>query len=153
MFLPSITCANGATAVATAVGIALIKKRMMLYEAQNPTEYLELLEKDWRREKLLQLRTIIFAQAPNLIEGIHYKMLGYSDEKGVLFHLNAQKNYVSLYVGDAQKIDPTGALLQGMDVGKGCVRIKKKIALADTQIEAFISRAVELWRDGADLSC
>jgi hypothetical protein len=32
-------------------------------------------------------------------------MLSYSDQRGIVFGLNAQKHYVSLYVGDAKKID------------------------------------------------
>ena len=64
----------------------------MQYNVNTPAEYLDALDNDWRREKLLQLRNIIHAKAPNLKEGIEYKMLNYYDEKGTVFHLNAQKN-------------------------------------------------------------
>lgn len=97
----------------------------MQYDVKTPKEYLNQLEKDWRYEKVQQLRKIIQAKAPKLVEGIHYKMLSYSDEKGVLFQLNAQRNYVSFYVGDIKKVDPEGTMLKGLNQGKGCVRFKK----------------------------
>ena len=69
----------------------------MQYDVKTPTEYLNQLEKDWRLEKVQELRKIIQAKVPKLVEGIHYKMLSYSDTEGVLFQLNAQMNYVSFY--------------------------------------------------------
>ncbi len=125
----------------------------MLYNAKTPDEYLEQLEMDWRRDKLLELRTIIQREAPYLSEGINYKMLSYSDERGAAFHLNAQKGYVSFYVGDASKVDPSGELLKGIDVGKGCIRFKKSINISDTRINEFIQRAAEYWNKGVDIDC
>jgi hypothetical protein len=46
-------------------------------------------------------------------------MLCYRLNNLVLFHLNAQKGYVSLYCGDSKKIDPDGILLTGLNIGKG----------------------------------
>ena len=91
----------------------------MQYDVKTPEEYIEALEDDWRREKLEHLRTLIKSKASDFVEGIEYKMLNYNDDKGTIFYLNAQKNYVSLYTGDAKKIDPDGSLLKGIDVGKG----------------------------------
>jgi len=125
----------------------------MQYNANTPVEYLDVLEEDWRKEKLLAIREIIFLKAPNFKERINYKMLCYTDENGDLFHLNAQKNYVSLYVGDSAKIDPEGSLLKGLNLGKGCIRFKKSIKVADTRIDEFIEKAVELWKGGIDLGC
>ena len=112
----------------------------MQYAATTPAEYLAQLDDDWRREKIQQLRALIQAQAPFLTEDINYKMLGYGDANGRLFHLNAQKNYVSLYVGDAAKIDPDGALLAGLNVGKGCIRFTKSVSIPETRIDEFIAR-------------
>ena len=75
----------------------------MLYNVKTPAEYIDVLEDDWRKEKLQQVGSIIQSKAPDLVEGIDYKMLSYSDEKGIVFHLNAQKNYVSLYCGQCKK--------------------------------------------------
>ena len=104
----------------------------MQYNANTPAEYLDILEEDWRKEKLLQIRAIILEKGYGFKERINYKMLCYTDEKGDLLHLNAQKNYVSLYVGDSSKIDTDGSLLKGLDLGKGCIRFKKSVNIAET---------------------
>ncbi|TQV89329.1 iron chaperone [Aliikangiella coralliicola] len=125
----------------------------MQYDVKTPAEYLDNLEDDWRREKLGVLRALIKKTAPDLVEGIHYKMLSYQDERGVIFHLNAQKNYVSLYVGDARKIDPEGLLLKGIDVGKGCIRFKKSTPIDTTNIAQFLKKLISLWKKGEDIGC
>lgn len=125
----------------------------MQYEVSNPTEYIAALDEDWRKEKLESIRTIIKKVAPNLKEGINYKMLSYADDRGPAFHLNAQANYVSFYVGDAKKVDPTGELLKGIDVGKGCVRFKKSVDVANTRIDEFIKVAAQKWAEGIDIDC
>ena len=125
----------------------------MLYDVKTPTEYMAALEDDWRKQKLQELRTLIKLKAPDLVEGIDYKMLSYSDENGIIFHLNAQKNYVSLYVGNAKKVDEDGSLLEGVEVGKGCIRFKKSVAVTDTRIDKFIVRAVDFWKRGKDIDC
>lgn len=124
----------------------------MLYEASTPAEYLDLLEEDWRRDKLLELREILLAD-PSLEEGIKYKMLSYADDKGIMFQLNAQKNYVALYVGNASKVDPGGELLEGIDHGKGCLRFKKSTTVSDTRIHEFIQKALDMWKKGEDFDC
>ncbi len=125
----------------------------MQYDAETPEEYLRDLDDDWRREKLLELRQILFAAAPHLIEGINYKMLSYSDERGTVFHLNAQKHYVSLYVGNAQRIDPGGDLLDGLNIGKGCIRFSKSVDVSATRIDEFVGRAIALRQQGEDIDC
>lgn len=125
----------------------------MLYDAKTPTEYLEQLEPDWRKGKLLALRQIISERAPHLTEDINYKMLGYRQGEDFVMHLNAQKGYVSLYVGNVQKVDPDGSLLKGIKLGKGCLRFKKSVALADTGIEEFLDRFVSLLNRGVDTGC
>ncbi len=124
----------------------------MQYEASTPAEYLDLLEEDWRKDKLMQLRAILMSQ-PGIVEGIKYKMLSYADQKGVMFQLNAQKNYVALYVGNASKVDPSGELLVGIDHGKGCLRFKKSTNPAETQIEGFVKKALDMWRKDEDFDC
>lgn len=125
----------------------------MQYDVKTPEEYLRELDDDWRRETLLQLRQVLFAAAPGLTEGINYKMLSYSDERGTVFHLNAQKHYVSLYVGNAGRIDPGGELLEGLNVGKGCVRFGKSAEVAGTRIDEFVRRAIELRNQGEEFDC
>ncbi|MDA4844017.1 iron chaperone [Hoeflea poritis] len=125
----------------------------MLSDAKTPSEYIEQLENDWRCEKLQEIRALIKKQAPQLDERIHYKMLGYGHGDRYVFHLNAQRQYVSLYVGNASKIDPDNALLQGLNVGKGCIRFTKTKKITETRIDEFIARAIEMWRAGEDVDC
>lgn len=125
----------------------------MQYDATTPAEYLELLADDWRRSTLLELRELILAKAPELREHIQYKMLAYSDEAQTVFQLNAQKSYVSLYVGDTKKIDESGEMLTGLNIGKGCIRFAKSKVVKDTRIDEFIERTISLWKKGVDIDC
>jgi uncharacterized protein YdhG (YjbR/CyaY superfamily) len=125
----------------------------MQYDVRTPKEYLAALEDDWRREKLQSLRALIRSHGPDLVEGINYKMLSYGDQKGFVFHLNAQKNYVSLYVGNAKKVDPDGKLLKGINVGKGCIKFSKSTPIADAGIGEFVRRAIDMWKHNKDIGC
>ncbi len=124
----------------------------MLSDAENPIEYLSLLPEDWKKEKLLAIREMVLSHN-QLQESMDYKMLSYGHEGNQLFHLNAQKNYVSLYVGNIEKVPDGRELLKDLDLGKGCIRIKKSVNLEKTQLSEFIEKSVELWLKGTDLSC
>lgn len=125
----------------------------MQYDAKNPKEYIKLLDNDWRKEKLLIVRQFILEYAPELEENIQYKMLCYGDNASKLFHLNAQKHYVSLYVGSIDKIDDSKELLTAFDYGKGCIRIKKSVDLYNSGLENFIKKSIDLWRASEDTTC
>ena len=125
----------------------------MQYDVKTPEEYLEVIEADWRKDKLLTVREMIKAADPALVEGISYKMLSYADDKGDVFCLNAQSGYVSLYIGDTKKVDPSGELLKGFNLGKGCIRIKKTIDLESTGLNEFIQKAVAIRQAGGDVDC
>ena len=84
---------------------------------------------------------------------MHYKMLGYGLGDRYVFHLNAQKGCVSLYAGNSAKIDPHGTLLDGLSVGKGCIRFSKTKSVPGTRIDELIARSIALWRAGADTGC
>lgn len=128
---------------------------MVQYDVSTPKEYLKVLEEDWRKEKLLLIRRWILSYAPELEESIRYKMLNYGNVENddYVFALNAQKHYVSLYVGSIDKIDPENNLLKNFNLGKGCIRVKKTIELEETNLEDFIKQTVDLWRAGEDLNC
>ena len=121
--------------------------------ATTPSEYLAELEHDWRRETLLALRELVKKAAPEALEGIAYGMLSYTFAGKTLFSLHAQRNYVSLYVGDIRKIDRDGAMLAGLDLGKGCIRFKKSVSVGDTGIKGFIAEAARMAREGLDTDC
>jgi uncharacterized protein YdhG (YjbR/CyaY superfamily) len=125
----------------------------MHYEAKTPEDYLKQLEPDWRKDKLEAVRTLIKSSGPELSEEIKYGMLSFIGKSGSVFHLNAQKNYVSLYVGNISKIENSEELLKGFDRGKGCIRIKKNIDLSETRINEFIEQTLEVWRQGGDTAC
>ena len=125
----------------------------MQYEAKTPGEYLEKLDSDWRKEKLEQVREIIKKHGPHLNEGMEYKMLSFGNGEKNIFHLNAQQAYVSLYVGNIEKVENARELLKGFDMGKGCIRIKKKVNISESGLEDFIKRTVDLWKKGGNTDC
>ncbi|GGX42723.1 iron chaperone [Saccharospirillum salsuginis] len=125
----------------------------MQYEVDTPDAYLRALDDDWRKDSLEALRTLILQQDNAIEERIHYKMLGYYFGGQYVFHLNAQRGYVSLYVGNTTDIDPEGELLAGLNLGKGCIRFTKTKRVPETRIEEFIGRAVSMARRGKALDC
>lgn len=127
----------------------------MQYDVETPKEYLKLLEDDWRKEKLISIREMIFEYAPKIGENIRYKMLNYGDieKEDYVFALNAQKHYVSLYVGSIDKIDSSGDLLKDFNLGKGCIRVRKTNDLEKSDLREFIHKTIDLWRAEHDVSC
>ncbi|HAT87339.1 iron chaperone [Cohaesibacter gelatinilyticus] len=125
----------------------------MQSDADTPQRYLDQLEEDWRKDKLLTLRQLILGIAPEVDEHIHYKMLGYGLDDRWLCHLNAQKQYVSLYLGNIQALDPDGSLTTGLNIGKGCVRLSKSLKITDTGIPDLIQRSVARWKKGEVSGC
>lgn len=125
----------------------------MQYEVQTPAEYMEIIENDWRKEKVVELRAMIKAKVPDVNEGINYKMLSYRQGEEIIFHLNAQKSYVCLYVGDIAKVDPDGVFLKGLNHGKGCIRFKKTDSIPQTRVDEFIEEVAKIWKQGGDISC
>ncbi|MDN6345315.1 MAG: DUF1801 domain-containing protein [Tetragenococcus koreensis] len=128
---------------------------MVQYDVSTPTEYFEALEEDWRKEKVLEIREMILEYAPDIDESIRYKMLNYGNKKkdDYVFGLNAQKHYVSLYVSDIEKIDPTGEMLTGFNLGKGCIRVSKTKKLEKTKLSDYIHQTLDLWRLGKGVYC
>lgn len=125
----------------------------MQYDVKSPKDYFAALDHDWRKEKLEHIRSTILHYATDVQEGIQYQMLAYGDGDKTLFNLNAQRAYVSLYVGNLSKIADAEALLSEYDKGKGCIRIKKKNTLPDPNLTQFIQNAIDQWQQGADTSC
>lgn len=125
----------------------------MQYNVSTPEEYIQVLESDWRKDKLLEVRSMIFRLNPDIKEGIEYKMLGYSLHGKPIFNLNAQSAYVSLYVGTILKVKDGELLLKPFNLGKGCIRIRKSINISDTQLEEFIKRAIDIVKQGGDIGC
>lgn len=125
----------------------------MQYTANTPEAYLDQLDQDWRKDILLQVREIILQQEPQLKETMKYKMLAYQLKDKTVFHLNAQRAYVSLYVGNISKIEGADELLKDFDKGKGCIRIKKSVAIQDSGLEEFVRKTLEHWARGGETLC
>lgn len=123
----------------------------MQYDVSDPVEYVKTLTCNWRKEVLVKLRSMLLSH--ELKESIEYKMLAYSLGDKNIFHLNAQKNYVSLYVGDTKKIHSSNELLAGLDTGKGCIRFKNAAHLELSRIDEFIKEVISLAKAGADIDC
>ena len=123
----------------------------MQYQVNTPQEYLDVLDEDWRKEKVIQVWKLLEEEDPQLQTGIECKMLSFSDESGTIFNLNAQANYVSFYVGDTKKVDASGESLQGFNMGKGCIRIKKTNDVE--KLRTFIQMALEKRKAGKDIGC
>ena len=84
----------------------------MIHDAATPEEYLSVLEHDWRKDRLLEIRDLFLAMT-GATEGMNYKMLHYSVGTRGLGILNAQKGYVAIYMDDLSKLDPDGSLRVG----------------------------------------
>ena len=125
----------------------------MQYKVASPQEYFEALENDWRKDKLIEIQKLIKKNAPNLIEGIRYNMLSYEHDNTVIFNLNAQQAYVSLYVGNIKKVNNAEELLKEFDFGKGCIRIKKSNNVVESKLEEFIKQTINLWAKGGNTDC
>lgn len=125
----------------------------MQYDAKNAEQYLEMLEDDWRKEKLLAIRQMILSYGTELEESMRYKMLNFGRDEHYIFALNAQKHYVSLYVGTIDKIENAETLLTGYNYGKGCIRVKKTINMEETGLRDFIHKTIDMWRAGEDTDC
>lgn len=46
-------------------------------------------------------------------------------------------------------LDPGGVLLEGLDVGKGCIRFKVRTVIPTARIEAFVLKAIDLSLQGS----
>ena len=125
----------------------------MQYDVTTPAAYLAVLEDDWRKEQLLTLRRLILELGPELKENIEYKMLAFGDGQKNLFHLNAQQQYVSLYVGNIEKVPGAKTLLEGLNLGKGCIRLTKSKDIARTGLPTFIQRVIDIHRQGGETDC
>lgn len=125
----------------------------MQYEASTPEKYMTQLEDDWRKAKLEKVRKFILKAHPLMEEGVEYKMLSYALQGKNIFHLNAQRAYVSLYVGSIQKIDGAQDMLRDFDLGKGCIRIKKRVDVEEGGLGEFIAATVAVNLGGGDSDC
>lgn len=56
-------------------------------------------------------------------------------------------------MSDIEKIDPTGEMLTGFNLGKGCIRVSKTKKLEKTKLSDYIHQTLDLWRLGKGVYC
>ncbi|HEX8682916.1 MAG TPA: DUF1801 domain-containing protein [Ardenticatenaceae bacterium] len=93
----------------------------MQSEAPDVTTYIqEAPEK--RRVGLAALRALCRETLEGYEEGMDYGMPSYKKGGTVEVSFASQKNYISLYILKQEVMDANRDLLQGLNLGKGCIR-------------------------------
>ena len=77
---------------------------------------------DERLEALRQLREMCVAVLEGYDEGMQYGMPSYARDGTVEVAFASQKNYISLYILKEPVLDKHRPALQGVSLGKGCIR-------------------------------
>ena len=103
--------------------------------------YLEDLAED-RREALEKLRSLVFEVAPDAAESIKYGM-PYYEVGGALCAFASQKRYISLYIFDTEIVRRYREALQGLDVGKSCIRFRRIEQLPLEVIRSMLAEAYQ----------
>ncbi len=78
-----------------------------------------------RRVCLAELRRLCRQTLPDYTEDMTYGMPSYSKDGVVAVAFASRKNYISLYILKQDVIQANRALLDGLSVGKGCIRYTK----------------------------
>jgi uncharacterized protein YdhG (YjbR/CyaY superfamily) len=95
-----------------------------------------------RRQALETLRTLCLDELAGYEEGMQYGMPSYSrDGTAVEVAFASQKNYISLYVMRESVIKANTNLLDGLSVGKGCIRFKRPEQIDPTVVRPLLSGA------------
>jgi len=92
-----------------------------------------------RREALEAVKALILEPAPGVEETMRYRMPTYEYSDGdMLCALASQKQYMSLYM-DPPVVEQYREELQGLSVGKSCIRFRKLEALPTIRIACVCS--------------
>ncbi|MDM7862094.1 DUF1801 domain-containing protein [Alteromonas sp. ASW11-36] len=125
----------------------------MQHNCESPQAYMASLDQDWRKALIEDISASIRSLAPDSVPFIKYGMLAFGTPEAAvqvdgdaICCMNAQKNYVSVYVGDVKRVDPTGAVFQTFDCGRSCVRIKRTKAAQTDTIQQLLVATVDDWR-------
>jgi uncharacterized protein YdhG (YjbR/CyaY superfamily) len=94
----------------------------MRYDAETVGDYLAAVPPE-RREALETLRSLVFRVAPDAVETLRYGFPAYDVGDEALCQFASQKRYISLYL-DPQVVDRYRGELEGLSLGKGCVRFR-----------------------------
>jgi uncharacterized protein YdhG (YjbR/CyaY superfamily) len=103
-------------------------------------EYLLSLD-EGRRSSLAKLRAVIHRTVPEAKEMMRYNM-PYYEYKGMLCAYTAQKDYLSFYVLDDERVEKFRGQLPGLTISKGCIRFQDFADLPVEVIERLLAEAV-----------
>ncbi len=103
--------------------------------------YLASLEPE-RKAALEQLRSLIQRTVPEAVESMQYRMPTYNLGGEMLCAFASQKRYMSLYM-DTGLVEAHRGDLQGLDVGKSCIRFKRLEQLPLPVVEAILKQTVK----------
>jgi uncharacterized protein YdhG (YjbR/CyaY superfamily) len=110
----------------------------MKSKATTVEEYLADVPEE-RRRVLETLRTLCLEELAGCEEGMQYGMPSYSrDGSAVEVAFASQKNYISLYVLESV-VKANAHLLDGLSVGKGCIRFKRPEQIDPTVVRPLLS--------------
>jgi uncharacterized protein YdhG (YjbR/CyaY superfamily) len=107
------------------------------------TKYLEESSPE-RRAALTRLRSLIFEVVPDAVETMKYRMPTYEYRGHVLCAFASQKRYMSVYL-DTEVVRAHREELEGLSVGKSCVRFKRQEQLPWDTIRAMLAETVANW--------
>ena len=78
-----------------------------------------------RRNALELLRRLCREELPGFDEEMAYGMPGYLRDGVVEVGFASQKSYISLYILRRDALDASAGRLEGLSLGKGCVRFRR----------------------------
>jgi uncharacterized protein YdhG (YjbR/CyaY superfamily) len=96
----------------------------MQSQANDVQQYLKEVPAE-RLEALQQLRELCQATLDGYDESMEYGMPSYSKNGVVEVAFASQKNYISLYILKEPVLEKHRPSLQGLNLGKGCIRYSK----------------------------
>ena len=108
---------------------------------QEVETYLQELEPE-RRVALEKLRELVLEVVPDAVETMQYRMPTYDYAGEMLCAFASQKHYMSLYM-DTQVVEKHKDRLQGLDIGKSCIRFKRLEALPLDEVELMLKETVQ----------
>ena len=113
----------------------------MSEKTKEVDQYLEQLEPN-RREALTKLRALIHEVAPEVVETMQYRMPTYEHGDGILCAFASHKRCMSLYL-EVEMLDKHRQELEGLDLGKSCVRFKRLEQLPLDTIRRILEETAE----------
>jgi uncharacterized protein YdhG (YjbR/CyaY superfamily) len=95
-----------------------------------------------RRSAMEKLRALVLKVVPDAVETMEYRMPTYDYADEMLCAFASQKHYMSLYM-DTEVVEKHRERLQGLDIGKSCIRFKRLEALPLEEVELMLKETVK----------